>query len=255
MESKIKEIRPYLYNPPNGGGVVPMIEFVGLYQSANGRMRSMSLSVGKLKEIFAHTGKVKELVDMDVEEFSRHVRDLDVKKAQAQLQEAQAQLRSPDAVNQYVSDTWTSFAEWMSNTYDVPLAEAREWITDVEFQKEFNEYLQSRLTTRQRPAKRETVPARPVKRMTEKEIKTASETMRSQGRSRGIPVSFSVRMDGKVVSMRAESKAAARNDLTGKTLQKQDGGDSIVVTSVPIGSSSSHYYDELVRQGYVWDAK
>lgn len=235
-------LRPYEYE----GNA--MIEFSGAFRpfslSENKILRVLKCAE-ELKQIFATSAKAQTQ-----QEKTERAKNIEKQSLDNQAREMTKKANVTDNPQKtYKPGTFTDFVSWMQSVYNVDASQARQWITDAEYQAEYQAYLKENEISAQRPTKRATSPERPQKRV------DAPAKERTSG---GKEVSFSVIVNGKTLLMSANNKSQAIDKLNAleKSLTRASDGKTRLIendarTIRENGSSPSHLFDELVKQQFV----
>lgn len=178
----------------------------------------------------------------------------------------------------------STIAKYLSATYPQFTKEDVEFYSvDMDAMSEYQEYLKRVTRPSFKDAKAVQAPVPVMKKVFKdakqdapktSEYKTVGEYQQAkkgttkkdvapvEKKGRGIPVSFSVRMGGKDRDgLIEDNQTRAINSLVGKKLERvsvhngEEQIDTKIITSVPTGSSPSHYWKELQRQRYVFNVK
>lgn len=228
MESKIKAIALSMFVPKNDTTKrIPMMEFTGLYQSSgNGKYRPLSLSIDKVREIFAQSQEITKILKMSDNELIEQVRLSDIAKATAELERATGTSYTPvtapvesksEVVNAPVVSApvlFTGYATiqaFLMQEYHVSKEHADIYATQDAPKQAYADYLKRVTVPAFETLKKETVPAFESLKTSDapktssyktvgeyQQAKKATVKKESTGKGRGVPIKVSYIVHAKV---------------------------------------------------------
>lgn len=209
---------------------------------------------------------------------SKSPKDMTTKEIKAELKQVKQELKE-------AQNAPKTIIEYLMRELNLTASESMQFKGDADAIAMYNKYVASlvpvkkELTFKELLAQRQSVPVvsstpatEKTKQETAKLLKAAKKQSASTAKTlaaietpkkKGIPVSFSVQIKGKEhEGIIEDNKTRAINNLVDKTLERTTirNGETITeqkrITSVNRDTSSpSHYFDELVRQRYIFNVK